>query len=122
MANRYKTLLPSAARTTTQTSAVLSNLSGKGIVVVVDATVNAGSAGSITVTIKGYDPVSTKTWTILASAALTSVATTILRVYPGLTAVTNLTASDVIPTHFRIDVTANNANPVTYSLSYFLED
>ena len=114
------TLLASAARTTTQSSGTLKNYRGKGIVVVVDVTVNAGSAGSITVAIKGVDPTSGKTYSILSSAAITSVSTTVLKVYPGLTAAANSVVSDVLPQSFSVDVTANNANPVTYSVGYFL--
>lgn len=116
----YKAILPSAARTTSQSSGALNNNYARGILVVVDVTVNAGTAGSITVTIKGSDPNSSKTWNILASAAITAVGTTVYRVYPGLTAAGNLVASDVLPQRYQIDVTANNANPVTYSVSAML--
>src|SRR3972149_1200436 len=97
--NSYQVVLPSAARTADAT-VDLTNYGAKGVVVVVDLTAFV-TAASLTVTIQGYDSVSGKTWTILASAAIVAVSTVTLRVYPGLTAVANLTASDVLPLQWR---------------------
>lgn len=114
--NRQLTLLPSASRAVTTPSPAQINDARKGCHVTVDITVNAGAAGSITATIEGQDPASLKWYTILASAALTAVGTTVLRVYPGLVAAANLVANDIIPRAWRVNVVANNANPVTYSV------
>jgi hypothetical protein len=114
------TVLASAARTTTQTGTDQTNNGYRGIKVVLDTTVNAGSAGSITLTIQGKDSASGKYYTLLAGAAVTTVTTNVYTVYPGLTASANVTANDVLPTTFRILVTANNANSVTYSVGQTL--
>jgi hypothetical protein len=108
-------ILPSAARTTAQTGVDQINQYGKGLNVVVDFTVFGGS-GSITVIIEGKDLVSGKYYTILSSAALAAVATTVLRVYPGLTASANLIASDVLPRTWRVRVAVGNATSHTYSV------
>lgn len=113
-------ILASAARTTTQTGTDQTNNGYRGIKVILDATVNAGGAGSITLTIQGKDSVSGKYYTLLAGAAVVTVTTNVYTVYPGLTAATNVTANDVLPDTFRILVTANNANPVTYSVGQSL--
>jgi hypothetical protein len=111
------TCYASAGRTTTPTAmADQTNIGAKGLRVVVDATVNAGGSGSITVTIQGKDAVSGKYYTILASAAIVTVTTNVYTVYPSITAVTNTIAQDALPTTWRVIVTANNANPVTYSV------
>ena len=70
----------------------------------------------VTVTIQGKDPISGKYYTILASAALAAAATTVLRVYPGLVAVANLTVNDVMPRHWRVSVTVGDADSATYSI------
>lgn len=107
-------VLASAAQTTTQTQADQTNYGGRGVVVILDVT-SAGT-GSITLEIDGKDPASGKYYAILTGVAVVANSTTVYRVYPGLTAAANATASDVLPRTWRIKVTANNANPVTYSV------
>src|SRR5881227_2846761 len=58
---------------------------GKFLHLIIDITAITAT-GTITVTIYGVDPVSGKIYVILASAALGAVATTVLKVGPGLTA------------------------------------
>ncbi len=111
-------LMPSAAYTTTQTSADQTNPNARGVVVVLDMTIVG--TGSVTLTIKGKDPVSGKYYTILAGVAVTTNSTNIYRVYPGLTAAANATASDVMPRTWQVVVTANNANSATYSVGAML--
>jgi hypothetical protein len=106
----------SAAQTTTQTSPDITCNYARTIDVILDCTVNAGSAGSVTVTINGKDPTSGKYYQLLAGAAVTSVSTNVYRVGVGLTASANAVANYGVPKTIQIVVTANNANPVTYSV------
>ena len=106
--------LASAARTATTNSGDLINYDGRGLFVVVDVT-NAGT-GSITLTIQGKDAVSGQYYTLLVGAAITTVSTNVYRVYPGLTASANSVASDILPRTYRLLVTHNNANSITYSV------
>jgi hypothetical protein len=108
------TLLVSAARTATLQSADRTNSNGRGVHVVVDVT-SAGT-GSITLTIQGKDALSGKYYTLLAGAAVTTNSTNIYKVFPGATAVANAAANDILPRTWRIDVTHNNANSITYSV------
>jgi hypothetical protein len=112
------TVLASAARTTTQTQADQTNYNHRGILVVLDVTVPG--TGSITVEIDGKDPVSGKYYALLTGAAVTTTTTNVYRVYPGLTAAANATASDVLPRTWRVKVTHNNANSITYSVGAML--
>jgi hypothetical protein len=114
--NKNVALLASASRTVTTPSPTQLNDSRRGCHVTVDITVNTGGLGSITATIEGQDPASGKWYTILASAVLTAVGTVVLRVYPGLVVAANLAANDILPRTWRVNVVANNANPVTYSV------
>lgn len=100
--------------TTTQTSTDQKNYNGRGCIIVLNVT-NAGT-GSITLTIQGKDRVSGAYYTILQGAAVTTNSTTVYRVYPGLTASANATANDLLPRDWNVVVTANNANPITYTV------
>ena len=89
-----------AAGSTVQSSTLV-NQAWRGVVVVIDITA-LGASATLTVTVEGYDPKANKYYTILASAALAATGTTILRVYPGLTASANAVANDILPTQWRV--------------------
>ena len=73
-----------------------------GIVLVVNITAITGTSPTLTVTIQGKDAASGQYYTILASTALTTTGTTVLRVFPALTASANATANDVLPPTWRV--------------------
>jgi hypothetical protein len=112
--NRNLRVLESLSRTVTLNSGDLDNQNFRGIHVVLDVT--AHGTGSITLTIQGKDQVSGKYYTLLAGAAVISTTTVVYKVYPGLTAATNAVATDILPATFRILLTHNNANAMTYSV------
>jgi hypothetical protein len=116
--NAVGTAMASAARTATNNSGDLTNASGRSLHVVLDVT-TAGT-GSITMTIQGKDETSGKYYTILAGAAVTTITTNVYRVGRGFTAAANAIANDIVPRTFRILVTHNNANSITYSVGYSL--
>lgn len=116
--NLNTSILASGARTTTFTSADQTNPNHRGIKIVLDMTVVG--TGSVTLTLNGKDLNSSKFYPILAGAAVTTNSTIVYTVFPGATAVANLTVSDIIPRLFQIVLTANNANSATYSVSYSL--
>jgi hypothetical protein len=112
------TVLPSAARTATPTVDEFAVEHGSigGVIAVIDCTAIV-TTPSVVFTLQGYDPVSTKKWTILASAAIVATGTTILRVHPQLTAAANLIAKDMMPDAFSFTAVHGNAFSITYSLS-----
>lgn len=112
------TLLASAARTTTQSSADLVNYNADALKVVVDIT--AFTAGSLTITIDGKDTASGKYVNLLTSTALAAVATTTLQVGPVIAASANLIALAYMPRVFRIVATVGDATSITYSIGYHL--
>lgn len=87
------------------------NLFASGMAVVIDITAITGTTPSLTVVLEGKDPVSGKYFTILSSAALNSVGTTVLRVFPGATAAANLTVNDRLPKTFRVRATIAGTTP-----------
>jgi hypothetical protein len=102
----------------TVTGADLLNTTARGIHLVIDITALTGTGPTCTVTVYGFDPVSGKEYVILASTALAAVATTVLKIYPGLTAAANLTANDVLPMHWRVKAVVAGTSPaVTAKIS-----
>lgn len=87
-----------------------SNPSQRGLHLVIDITA-VGGTPTLTVTIEGKDPTSGKYYTILASAALSAVATTVLKVYPALAASANVAANDVLPSTWRVKAVVAGTTP-----------
>jgi hypothetical protein len=117
IANCSGTIFASAARTATVNGDDILNDDARGVVVVIDCTAIAASP-SVVFTIQGKDEVSGKYYTILASAAITGTGTTVLRVYPGLTASANVTVSDVLPHTWRVIATHGDADSITYTVGF----
>jgi YbbR domain-containing protein len=107
-------VITGAAATVTQNTADYKNGSFRGIKVVLDMT--TVGTGSVTVTIQGKDAASGKYYTLLAGAAVVTNSTNVYTVFPGAPATANVSANDQLPQTFRILVTANNANPATYTV------
>lgn len=113
--NDYLTLFPSAARTADGNSGIQTNRIHRGAHIVIDVTADPGTA-SVVFTVQGFDPTSEKFYTILASAAVTAVGTTVLRIYPGLTAAANTAANDVLPRKWRVLADHADAESITYTV------
>lgn len=105
----------SAARTATPDTVELEVAGYRGMHLIIDATA-ATSTPSVVVTILGVDRVSGKTYTILASAAITGTGTTILKVGPGLPVSANASVNDVLPPIIRISSAHGDADSLTYSV------
>ena len=113
------TILASAARTTSPTIPKRDNFEMSGVVIVVSST-SITSTPSVTVTILLYDPVSTATLSLLASAAITSVATTTLTIFPGATASANVAANAHLPPVWYLTSVHGDADSITYSITAHL--
>ena len=107
-------LAASAARTADHDVVVHDN-DAKYMDLVIDIT--AFTSGSLTVTVQGVCPASTKKYTILASAALGAVATTVLRIGPALTVAANTVANYALPKELNINFNHADATSITYSAS-----
>lgn len=113
--NTELTLLASAARTATTASADQTNHNARGLHVGINVT--AITTSNLTVTIQGKDPISGTYYTILAGVAITSTGLYLLKVYPGITGVTNASASDLLPRTFRVNCVKGDGSSWTYSVS-----
>src|SRR5262249_43377371 len=110
----------------TTSSAAQTNRGHRGLMVFISITV-AGGSGSVTLTIEGYDPVSTN-WVILngGAAALTGAATTGIELSPGASGAT-VASSNIIqriggglPRTWRVNVVPSGGASWTYSVGYQL--
>lgn len=88
-----------------------SNLHSSAITIVVDITAISGTGATLVVTLEGKDPISGKYFTILASAGLTAIGTTVLRVFPDATAAANLTLNSILPKTYRVRATITGTTP-----------
>jgi hypothetical protein len=93
------------------------NSPGRFLDVVVDATNVGVGPGTVTMTIDGKDPASGKYYNLLTSAALNAVATTVLRIGPGLTPIANLTVNQALPGIWRVTATVA-VNAVTATIGF----
>lgn len=114
-----KTVYASAARTATPTADPLTTDGARGVHIVIDVTA-VTSTPVVTPTIDGFDPLSGKWYNLLTGAAITATGTTVLKVYPGITAVANGAASDVVPDVFRVGMAHADSDSATYSVSAHL--
>jgi len=112
------TLFASAARTTTVNTEV-TNTQYRGVIVVFDWTVEAATS-TLTLHIEGKSTLGSNWYTMLSSAALTAVGTTVYRVYPGAIASANLIADDWLPPTWRFRVAVGDADSSTYSANAIL--
>ena len=114
------TWLPSASRTTSQTSADIPTAGFRNLTVTLDMT-DVTASPSVTLSIKGKDVASGKYRLLLAGAAVTTVTTNVYKVTQNIVAaVANVSAIDVLPEFIQLSLVANNANAGIYSVGYDL--
>lgn len=118
--NNSLTLLASAARTTNTNSSDQINYNWRGFLLIVD--VSSAGTGSITPSIQVKDSISGNYKTIwTAAAALTANGTAVYAFYPGANAIGTLTYTELVQAFvgrtWRLVMTHNNANSITYSAS-----
>lgn len=122
MFNEEKTLLFSAARTATTTTAEQANTRHRGMILVVNVTGRA-AATTLTPSLVLVDPVSKETATVwTAAAAINSADATIAYLFypsPNTDAAALYTeAVDmVVPTRWKVVMTHSDDKSVTYSVS-----
>ncbi len=110
------TLLASAARTTTTASSDQTNPAWLGAHVIIKVTATGGTI-ALTPTIEAQDPVTTDWYPLLTGSVISSTGTSVLKIYPSLSGVSNKIAGDVLPATWRINVAHGNADSVTYSVA-----
>ena len=115
--NHSGTLLASAARTASVASAAQVNYNARGVHVIINVSAYPAAA-SVVPTIQGYDPLSASYYDILTGAAIVATGYTVLKVYPGIGAIVNGAASDILPRNWRINMAHADADSITYSVGF----
>ena len=119
-ANREATLLATGIRSADIASADQVNDHGRGVTVWISVS-SIVATPSIIVSIQRKDPISGTYSDILASAAITAVGNIVLRLYPGIAAVANQAASDILPRTWRVYVSHADADQISYSVAACVE-
>jgi len=115
-ANTTETVLASAQRNATTTSADFTNYNARGLHAIIDVTGFIG-VPTITPKLQGKDAVSGKYYDILVGTPIASaIGTVVLKLYPGITPLINAAASDILPRTWRVVVTHADAQLITYSV------
>ncbi len=125
MAWRKISLLASAARTATVSSAVQDTPNIKRALIFIDVTsVTATPSVVPTITCGKPDPAATAddAATLLTGAAITATGNTILQVGPGLYNVANLVAGACLPAQWGVTMTHGDTDSITYSVSAWVEE
>lgn len=110
---RRRTLLPSAARTATQTTADQRN-DGSFLRIRTNVTAVSGSF-SIVPKVQRKNPDGTYT-DVLTDAAITTVSESVLEIGPGLPVTANASANALVGGPYRVVVTHGTADSGTYSV------
>jgi hypothetical protein len=109
----------SAARTATPTSVEFGSRGAHGLHLVIDVTA-VSATPSVTPLIEGYSGPSNVWYELLTGSAITATGTTVLKIYPGIGAIANAAASDVVPNKLRVTMTHADADSITYSVDALL--
>lgn len=104
----------SVARTATPTPATLicGSLGGLFVIDVTAATATPSVVFNIDGVVNGAE------YTIIDSAAITAIGTTVIRVHPSLTGAANTIAKDVLPQAVKISPVHADADSITYTVTY----
>lgn len=114
-----QTIFASAARTATATSPNFSSVRAKGGLFTIDVTSISGTTPAMTISVQHYDSISQKYITLLTSASISTVSTTVLAVYPGIASVANQNLSLPLGDEFRVVATITGTTPsVTFTVSF----
>lgn len=114
--NRNTTILASAARTSTTSSGTQTNRSNNGAHFLFNVTAVPGG-DTVTPRIQGREPVSGDFYDILVGPAISATGLTVLKIYPGIAALANGAANDILPLQYRVSVTHSGAGSFTYSFA-----
>lgn len=120
LGNLSGTLLSSSARTATSVvTPDQTNPQWRGGHFIIN--VSAYTRGTYTPTIQAKDPASGTYYPILIGSAISSTGTTVLKVYPGITAVANGATSDILPRTWRLSFAGTSTPTMTFGVGMFLE-
>lgn len=116
--NLSGTLLASAARTASVQSSDQTNYNGRGLFIHIKVTAVTATP-SIAVAIEGKNAAGVY-FNLLTSAAITTVSDNLLIVAPWAAETANVSTAKMVPRTWRVNVTAADADEITYGVYYDL--
>lgn len=115
----HKTIYASAARSATSSSSEQLMEGCRGLHLVINVS-SVTSTPSVTPKIEGYSSLANVWYTVLEGSAITATGTTVLKVYPGIAAAANASASDIMPDVWRVTMTHGDSDSITFSIAAHL--
>src|SRR5262245_55037072 len=103
-----------AGATSSQIGPDINSPAARGVRVVLVS--SAIGTGSVTLAVQGKDKASGTYYTLLTGIAITTNSVNVYTLFPGAAVTANQSANDCLPATWRVVVTANNANPATYTV------
>lgn len=119
LTNEELVVFPTVARIATPTPVENQNYNGRGAIIIVDVA-SITDTPSVVFNVEGKDPAGGDWYLIVASAAIVAAGVTVLRIYPGLTPIANLTVSDLLPQTWRVRPVHADADSITYTVGAIL--
>jgi hypothetical protein len=112
-------VLRSEARTATTVNSIdMGNFGYRGAHVMVNVT--TATSGSYTPHIQAKDPISGAYYDVLVGPAISATGITILKIYPGINSITNGSASDILPSTWRMQLIGASTPNMVLSVSAYL--
>lgn len=116
-ANAELVLIAHSARSTDAASGVVKNDNWRGAHFTLRINSGASTAQAVTLTVQGLVPGTTATfYTVLASTPTKTTGVNVFKVYPDGVGIANLSASDLLPTNFRVNSTLASTHSITYGV------
>lgn len=117
--NTADVMLATSARNNNTLSPTTINYNARGGHFIINVSQMSG-APSITPKIMALDSASSAWYPLLIATPITAIGVTVLKIYPGITPTPNLSASDILPRSFRVELEHLNTDSITYSVGMFL--
>lgn len=108
------TLLEAVARTADVDSGVQNTPFARGLHLIVNVTA-VGAAPSVVPHLQGWDWIAGEWYDLLIGGALVDTGRTVLKLYPGITVISEGSASDALPNRWRLFMDHGNGDSITYS-------
>lgn len=112
--NAENTLFSSASRTATTNSLFFNQYFYRGGHIVINVTSITGSPSVVPV-LQSPEKFTFNYYDLLRGNAITATGITVLKLYPGITPIPNLSANDILPLTYRLRMEHGNANAITYT-------
>ena len=114
MENLTANVFTSSVRSTTTTSSEIVNYSYRGLHLVINVT---SVPGTDTITPKIQGVANDISYDILIGSPISTTGLTIIKIYPGISAIANVSANDILPNKWKVIMTHSAGTNFTYTVT-----